>query len=182
MIENLNEIKRIRKGLWINQKELAERAGVSQSLIAKIEAGKIDPGFTKAKQIFQALNELREKEEIKAGEIMNRKLIFAKPTDKVKDLIHLLKKRGISQMPVLRREKVCGLVSEGSILKKIVEYPEKLNTLTAEDIMDEVPPIVPSNTGMKTLLELLKDSPAVLVAEKGDIKGIICKTDLLEMI
>ena len=60
--------------------------------------------------------------------------------------------------------------------------PESINTIKAEEIMEDVPPIIPIKTGLKTLLELLKDVPLVLVAEKGDIKGIISKTDLLDKI
>lgn len=106
MIENLQEIKRMRKNLGINQKDLAAQAGVSQSLIAKIESGKLDPTFTKAKQIFRALEELQEKEEIKAKEIMNKKVVFVKANDKVKEIIAIMKRKGISQVPVLKNEKV----------------------------------------------------------------------------
>ena len=182
MIENLQKIKKTRKNLGINQKELAERAGVSQSLIAKIESGKVDPTFTKAKKIFQALEELREKEEIKAKQIMNKKVVFVKMNDKVKTIIQTMKKKGISQVPVLEKEKVCGLITESIILKKLMKDPESINTIKAEEIMEDVPPIIPIKTGLKTLLELLKDVPLVLVAEKGDIKGIISKTDLLDKI
>ena len=182
MIEDLQKIKKTRKNLGINQKELADRAGVSQSLIAKIESGKLDPTFTKAKQIFRALEELREKEEIKAEKIMNKKVVFVEAQDNVKEIIKIMKKRGISQVPVLRKEKMCGLITEGTILKKIMNDPEKVNVIKAEEIMEEVPPIISTKTGLKTLLELLKDAPLVLVAEKGDIKGIISKTDLLDKI
>ena len=182
MIENLKEIKRVRKNLGINQKELADRASVSQSLIAKIESGKLDPTFTKAKQIFRALEELREKEEVKAKQIMNKKVVFVQAQDKVKGIIKIMKKKGISQVPVLKKEKVCGLITESIILKRIMKDPESINILKAEEIMEEVPPIISAKTGLKTLLELLKDSPLVLVAEKGDIKGIISKTDLLDKI
>ena len=182
MMQDIKGIKRTRKNLGINQKELADRAGVSQSLIAKIEAGKIDPTYTKAKQIFRALEELREKEEIKAKQIMNKKVVFVQANDKIQNIIKIMKKRGISQVPVLKKEKVCGLITERIILKRIMSDPESINTLKAEEIMEEVPPIISLKTGLKTLLELLKDSPLVLVAEKGDIKGIISKTDLLDKI
>jgi len=181
MIEKLEQIKRIRKKLGINQKELADKAGVSQSLIAKIEANKIDPTFTRVKQIFQALEELREKEDIKAKQVMNKKVSFAKSTDKVKDVVKIMKKKGISQIPVLHKEKVIGLITETGILRSISNNPENILT-TVEKIMNEVPPIVSPKAGMKVLLELLKDSQIVLVAEKGDIKGIISKSDLLERI
>lgn len=182
MIENLQEIKRMRKNLGINQKDLAAQAGVSQSLIAKIESGKLDPTFTKAKQIFQALEDLQEKEEIKAKEIMNKKVVFVKANDKVKEIIAIMKRKGISQVPVLKNEKVCGLITEGTILKKLVQNPEKINYLRAEEIMEDAPPIVSPKTNLKILLELLKESQLILVAEKGETKGIISKTDLLDRI
>ena len=95
-MQTLDQIKHLRKKHFFNQKELAEKAAVSQSLIAKIESGKIEPSFSNAKKIFTVLEELREKQEIKANQLMNRKIVFAKTNDKVKDLIHILKRKSIN--------------------------------------------------------------------------------------
>ena len=176
---SLIHIKTLRKRYHLNQKQLAEKAQVSQSLIAKIEAGKVDPSFTKAQQIFQALEELRQKEEIKAGQVMNTKMVFAKPTDSIKDLIKIIKTKGISQVPVRQQGKILGLVSESAILATIGEHPEKASSLKAAEVMEEAPPIVSAQTGLRTVVELLKNHPLILVAEKGEIKGVISKTDVL---
>ncbi len=178
----LEDIQKLRIKFHLNQKELAQKAGVSQSLIAKIEANKIDPSFTKANQIFQALDQLREKEEVKAKELMKTKVCFAQYNGPLKDIIKAMKIKGISQMPVLHKGRVIGILSESTILNKIAEHPEKVHTFKAEEVMEEAPPIVSSNTGLRTLLELLREHSIVLVAEKGDIKGIISKSDLLEKI
>jgi len=178
-MQALTEIKRLRKKYNLNQKELAMQSGVSQSLIAKIESGKVEPTYSKAQKIFAALESLREKEEIKANDVMNKKVIFAKVDDKVKVIIQIMKKKGISQIPVLCKERICGLVNETIILKKIMNNPEKTNTFTVGEIMEEAPPIVSPKTGLKTLLELLKENQIVLVSKKGDVKGIISKSDLL---
>ena len=50
MIHDLSEIKNLRKKAGITQLDLARKASVSQSLIAKIEAGKIDPTYTKPRR------------------------------------------------------------------------------------------------------------------------------------
>ena len=71
----LEEIKKIRKKLEITQTDLANRAGVSQSLIAKIESGRIDPTYTKTKKIFAALSELEKKDEITAEQLMTKKIV-----------------------------------------------------------------------------------------------------------
>ena len=179
MTRTLEEIKRLRNRYHLTQKELADRAGVSQSLIAKIESNKLDPTFTKAQLIFDALEQLREKEETKARDVMHKKISFMKIGDPLKDIIKVMKAKGISQIPILSREKVCGLVTEGIILKRIAETPERFNSLKAGDVMEDVPPIVSPKTGLKTLLNLLQDFQVVLVSEKGEMKGIISKSDLL---
>ncbi len=179
MIHALDQIKALRQKYNLNQKELASRAGVSQSLIAKIEAGKVDPTFTKVQQIFDTLDHLQKKEEVKAKEVMNSKIIFAQSSETIKETIKTMKSKSISQIPVMAKERVVGIVSEMTILNKIAEHPEKMASLKVGEIMDEVPPIVSPETGLKTLLHLLQEFSIVLVAEKGNIKGIISKTDLL---
>jgi Predicted transcriptional regulator with C-terminal CBS domains len=44
-IINPRELERIRKQVGMTQKELAKLSRVSQSLIAKIERGDVDPSF-----------------------------------------------------------------------------------------------------------------------------------------
>lgn len=179
MERKLEEIKRLRKKYHLTQKDLAVRAGVSQSLIAKIEAGKIDPTFTKTQLIFKALEDLREKEELKAKDVMNKKVSFADVNDSLDKIIKVIKSKGISQLPVLSKENVCGLITESLILKKVMENPEKVHLLKAGDLMEDSPPIVSPKTGLKTLLNLLQENQIVLVSEKGKVKGVISRSDLL---
>lgn len=178
MINELEEIKKLRKKLGIGQKELAGLADVSQSLIAKIESGKIEPTYNKVKKIFNVLEELEEKEEVKAKELMNKKVIFAKSTERVKDIIKVMKRKGISQMPVLKKGKICGIINEKIILESIAEGKE-VGEMEAEELMEECPPIVSLETNQKIVLGILKAYSIVLVAEKGEIKGLISKSDVL---
>ena len=55
MVIEIREIKEIRKKLGLTQGQLANMANVSQSLIAKIEAGRLDPTYSNATKIFEAL-------------------------------------------------------------------------------------------------------------------------------
>ena len=63
MPAELNEIKIIRKKYGLTQSKLANIANVSQSLIAKIESGRIDPTYSNAQKIFSALDTLRKDKE-----------------------------------------------------------------------------------------------------------------------
>jgi len=177
MLYELQEIKRIRKRLGVGQKELASRAGVSQSLIAKIEAGRMEPSYKNVRRIFEAMQEWEEKAEVKAKELMNKKIVFVGLKDKVREVIKLMKRKGISQVPVMKEGKVYGLVSEKAILDKMVEGD--ITGMKVEEVMLDSPPIISLETSERVVLELLKENQVVLVAEKGEVKGLISKSDML---
>lgn len=171
----LNEIKKIRKNLGLTQTELAKMANVSQSIIAKIESGKIDPTFTKTKKIFETLDDLENKEEIKADELMNKKIVSLTSNDNIKDSVRKMKKFGISQMPVIDGHKIIGLVSESTLLDALISKKGK----RIDEIMEETPPIVSKKASIKVVSNLLRYYPAVLVSESGKLIGLITKADLL---
>jgi len=175
MTIELEEVKKIRKSLGMTQTELAKRAQVSQSLIAKIESGKIDPTYTKAKKIFSALSDLEKKGEIKAEQIMTNKLIVVEPNRSIKEAIDKMRKSQISQLPVIEGQNLVGLVSESTILDALLDKKyEKVS-----EIMQESPPIVSKTTGIQVISSLLKHFPIVIVSENGKLVGLITKSDLL---
>lgn len=175
MTYELEEVKKIRKKLGMTQTELANRAGVSQSLIAKIESGKIDPTYTKTQKIFTALSELEKKEEIKAEQLMNTKIIDVSPNESIKDTIAKMKKAQISQVPVIDSHKLMGIVSESIILDAMLNS----KATKVKEIMQEAPPIVSKNTSIQVVSNLLRYYPMVIVSEEGAIIGLITKADLL---
>lgn len=175
MTYELEEVKKIRKKLGMTQTELANRAGVSQSLIAKIESGRIDPTYTKTKKIFAALSDLEKKEEIKAEQLMTNKIISVSSGTSIKEAIGKMKKFQISQMPVMDDSKVMGLVSESIILDALLKSKGK----TVKDVMQEAPPIVSKTTSIQVVSNLLKHYPMVMVSEEGRLIGLITKSDLL---
>ena len=176
MTYELEEIRKIRKKLGMTQTELANRAGVSQSLIAKIESSRIDPTYTKTKKIFAALSELEKKEEIKAEQIMNSRIINVAPSEPIKDAIAKMKKHQISQLPVIESQKLIGLVSESIILEALLNSKATL----VREVMQEAPPIVSKTTPIQVVSNLLKHYPIVVVSEEGKLIGLITKSDLLE--
>jgi predicted transcriptional regulator len=177
MAEDIAQIQEMRKSLNISQKELAEAAGVSQSLIAKIESSRIDPAYSRVVKILNVLNSLNKKKELKAGEIMTTRLIYAEKDDSIKKTIKKMKDYNISQLPVMDGKKPIGRITEADILNAITESVSPDTTI--EEIMNDEAPIVSKDTGISLVSTLLKHYNFVLVSEKGKILGVITKADIL---
>lgn len=176
-MQDLNDIKQIRKKLGLTQTELAQKSGVSQSLIAKIEAGNLDPTYTKTKRIFDTLNLLAQRKSMKAGAVMNRRLLSAGPPDALSRVARRMRRHGISQLPVIERDRVVGLVTEALLLEAMLDRgPES----RVDEVMDPAPPTVSGETDTEAVAGLLKHFPMVLVMGKGRVRGLITKSDILE--
>ncbi|MEW5937562.1 MAG: cystathionine beta-synthase [Candidatus Thermoplasmatota archaeon] len=94
--------------------------------------------------------------------------------------IGLMRRYGISQMPVLRDGKPIGSITEAALLERL-SSEEKIEELRVEDAMGEGFPIVERGTDLRTILQLLeRGNPAVLVETDGKIEGIISRMDIIE--
>lgn len=170
----VSTVKAQRLRLGLTQHALAKLAGVSQSLLAKLEAGRIDPSYSSVRKIEQALSHAHAKEEPKASEVMIKRIISASPKDSARDIALILRKHNISQIPVIDKGQVLGLVTETGLLEK-----EKLDGLHALDVLSDAPPLVPEDTRRSLLVTLLRQYPCVLVQKDGKVTGIVAKSDLV---
>ena len=184
MLPNLEEISRKRRMLGLTQKKLAKLAGVSQSLIAKLESRKIDPSLTKVKAIFDALKRLEIKKEVHAKEILHNKVAGVQKSDRVSKAVQLMKDFGYSQLPVFNGEHTVGSISEKMILSQILTGKDltHVSLLPVGEIMDETFPQVGEDAPLSLISSLLQVYPAVLVSKRGEVVGIITKADLLKML
>lgn len=177
---NLEEIKIIRKKLDLTQTKLANLSGVSQSLIAKIESKKIDPTFSKTKKIFETLNMISHKNSLKAKDVMNKKIISVKAEDNIKEVIKKMRSYEISQIPVIDKD-IKGIVSESSILEQ-VRQGKNIKNLKAKDVMSDTPPILPEESCIDLVTNILKHQPLILISQYGKLTGVITKADILRNI
>lgn len=180
MISELREIQEFRKKHGLTQTELAKLAGVSQSLIAKIESNKIDPTYTNIKKIFSAIECLNQKKELKAADIINKNIFSIKANDSLKEATKIMKSKGISQVPVVdqkHHDLFIGMISEAKILEAIMNNASPDSKVS--EFMTECPPIIAKDSTISLIGSLLKYSPMIIVKDKGKTVGIITKADLL---
>ncbi|MBD3210660.1 CBS domain-containing protein [Candidatus Micrarchaeota archaeon] len=176
---DLRKIGKIRKRLGLTQKRLAALAGVSQSLIAKIESGKIDPAYSKVVQIMAALEEKQSREKKTLEDVMTEKIISVKPSDSVEKAVRFMREGDISQIPVLDAGSCVGSLSDSSIMELLSEARGSLGDVMVGDVMAESFPALPSTSVIDIAADILRHYPAVLVKKNGRLAGIVTKADLL---
>ena len=183
-LPSLEEIAKRRRSLGINQRELAKLAGVSQSFIAKIETGKINPSYGLAKAIFDVLEGLESKEELRVVDVMHSKVTGVDCSATMSEASKLMSETGYSQLPVYKEGRIVGSVTESTMISAMLKFkdPLRLSELSVEDVLEEGFPTVDASTPVSVISLLLRYTPAVLVAVKGDVKGIVTKADLLKMV
>jgi len=177
----LTSIKTRRIALGLKQEELAKIAGVSQSLIAKLEKGRIDVSYSIAKKIFLTLDSLEHKKERKCSDIMTRHVSFVKSSDKIEKASEIMKRNSIDQLPVLSGRQVVGSISESLIFNKIMQgvSRKQLLVMKVSDIMTEPYPIINSEMPVSIASPMLKTADAILITEKNKLAGIITKANLI---
>jgi len=184
MFPSLEEIAKKRRMLGLKQAELAKLAGVSQSLIAKLESGKIDSSYTKVKTIFDALERLEVKTEIQAGKVLHNKVVGIQKNEPISKAVQLMKSHGYSQLPVFDGKQPVGSISEKTILRQILAGTDlvQISKLPTAEVMEEAFPQVGEDAPISLISNLLQVYSAVLVSKKGTVVGIITKADLLRML
>src|SRR5512138_2672383 len=112
MFPSLEDIAKKRRMLGLKQAELARLAGVSQSLVAKLESGKIDSSYTKVKTIFDVLERLEAKTKIQEEKVLPNKVIGVQKDELVSEVVQLMKEHWYSQIRVFSKTQSVGSISE----------------------------------------------------------------------
>ncbi|BBD71757.1 inosine-5-monophosphate dehydrogenase [Sulfodiicoccus acidiphilus] len=178
MIPSRAELKQLRELAGLTQKELAKRVGVSQSLIAKVESGRIDPKVSLVKRILDEIYSVLNTHET-VEKVMKHPVICAEENESLSSITQKMETNGISQLPVLNGDgRVIGMIYDSVILKRLLRGPAR--ELKAKDVMAPVPPLLSLKTSLDVAMKLLHKHQAVLVVdEKLQPLGIITRSDII---
>ena len=166
--------------LDMTQADLAKESGVSQSLIAKLERGRLNPSYESVRLVLDALERHQRVQEPTARELMHKDPWSATPGECVGDVLDRMKGHGISQLPVLERKRPVGQVSEALVLEHMERGSSlaNLKSMRVRDVMGAAMPSIGPETRRAVLVELLKGEPAALVVDAGEVIGVVTKSDL----
>jgi predicted transcriptional regulator len=188
MLPTIEEIGKMRKNLGISQKELARTCGVSQSYIARMEKGSINPTYDKIRKIYDYLSVFSRKAEsfdLIASKIMSKSVITCHFNDPIISALNTMREKGYSQLPVVNGEnKIMGTITEADVNEILLKGTpiDSLKNLSVRKVMGPTLPQMPLNTPVSVIYPILRFSNAVLIMDGGELKGIISKADILKAV
>jgi len=199
MLPELTEIVRRRKVLGLTQKELAEKVIIREEkekkidkevtdrgYIAKLETGRLNPSYKKAKNIFDTLEILEEdqlgkKQKVTAGQIHNTPIEYANASERLYDAFQRMVKKAYSQLPVKSINGIVGSITERGINNRIMLSIEDFKSFHVKDVIEEPFPTVGIDIPAVTLIPILQNCQAILTVKGDNVQGIITNTDLIKI-
>jgi predicted transcriptional regulator len=187
MLPTIPEIRKMRKNLGISQKELAGRTGVSQSYIARLEKGEINPTYEKVRKIYEVLNQSGMRAtsiDMNVSKIMSPTVVVISSSESVVKALNIMREKGYSQLPVMEQKRIVGTVTEAGINDLLVNGKsiETLRNMVVKNIMGPALPQVDKSSPISMIYPILKFSNAVLIFDEGTLKGIVTKADVLKAV
>ncbi|MEN8145074.1 MAG: pyridoxal-phosphate dependent enzyme [Gemmatimonadota bacterium] len=107
-------------------------------------------------------------------------VVSVPPAASVRDVLETIAQNGVSQVPIMEGEQATGSVSEAVLLAAALRDPAALDLPVAE-LAEDAFPVLPPTASLAALKQTLaRRAPAVLIAEDGQVEGILTRHDLLE--
>ncbi len=172
MLPDLSGLRARRKALGISQQQLASDAGISQSLLAKVERGSVVPNYNIAKRLLERLETLEHSHERTAGSVMHRKVVALKASDTIRHMTFMAKREGISQFPVYDGKSITGSITTKDVMD--IDGGIKVGSVAKAPF-----PTISEDIPISTVKELLRSSSAVLVVRGSKVVGIITPEDII---
>jgi len=186
MMPDLEEIPRLRKALGLTQTAIARLATVSQSTIVKIEKRQMNPSYDSVRRIMNALQAELKKQEKKAlvEQIQSRKVQSVEAKMPLSSAVDEMRRWKFSQMPVMHNGHPVGSISDKVINNLILSGrdPKDLARIRVDEVMESAFPQVDAKAPVELAAGLLRHYDAVLVTSKGDVTGIVTKSDLMKLL
>jgi len=196
-LPDLDKIRQFRERLELSQRELANLAGVSQSLIAKIERGGIDPSYGNIRKIFAAFESVinqrktdgkRVGAHLTVADLATKGVVSISPDETIGEAVDRMVNGPFTQLPVTSGDRVVGSITDDRIRDYVIDETksghkayESVMQTRVEDVMTDPFPILSEETPVELASLHLQMEEAILVSRKGAVVGILTSADFLKL-
>jgi cystathionine beta-synthase len=108
-------------------------------------------------------------------------IVTARPDARLREVIDQMKTLSISQLPVVEKGRMRGIVAEVDLLRALVTGGKTLDSPIAEVVEDDYATVTP-NTKIELLQGVLADAKVAIVEERDEVIGIVTKIDLIDFL
>jgi cystathionine beta-synthase len=111
------------------------------------------------------------------------KLITVSSWDRMMDVISTMKKHNISQVPVVDKGELMGMITEVDLLNHMVhEAPHQKDETIADLVTTAHMEVVGPRTSLEALSEIFARGHVAIVLDGHEIEGIVAKIDLIDFL
>ena len=110
----------------------------------------------------------------------NPKVIVADKTEKIENVIELMKSEGISQVPIVSGGQLVGIVNESSLLEVMLKKGRDGLEATVETVMTDSFEIADPDAPVGLFNHIFRQGKVVVVWERGEVRGVITQIDLID--
>ncbi len=178
-MDSLAQVRKRRLQLGISLGELARAVGRSDATLSRIERGQIRPSYELVQRILAYLEQHEgvASPHLTAADVMKRDVVTVGAEAPLAQAAREMERGAFSQLPVLASGRVTGSLSETALLRALGEAGGR--RARVRDVQEPSYPQVDAAFPADLLATVLTRYPAVLVMARGDLVGIVTKTDLI---
>ncbi len=103
-------------------------------------------------------------------------------TDTVRDVVELMKKRGISQVPVVEKGHLVGIVTESGLLQKILDEGTDFLDAPVSSVVSDAYEVADPDAPVGLFNHIFSQGKVIIVWERGEVRGLITKIDVIDFL
>ena len=181
ILPRVEDVKIIRKKMNLTLKKFASKCDLDVSWINQVESGKIkDPSYLKMKKIFDMYEFEKYGRQKTAGDMCVDKMISFKIGDSLDKVNKIMRKKGISQIPVFKKNVCLGMITDKVIMRLVGTNISGI-PITSE-MLEIPPPVVDVKMPIHALQSILEYFEYVLVEKNGKSHSILVRQDLNQLL
>ncbi len=111
-----------------------------------------------------------------------RAVITAAKSHTVREVVGIMKEKGISQVPVLDSGHLAGIVTESGLLDLIIREGQRALDMTVGGALSDAYELVDPDAPVGHFQRLFSQGKVLVVWERGEVRGIVTKIDVIDFL